>query len=294
MSRTILLFLTALVCACSTPTVEEAGKDERGMPEPGLAIVRNGDLPAGEFLRTSRSTDFESMCEELAKADVVYVGESAGSTHRVAVELQIIRQLHARVRLDGIGLAVLARPTQPALDDYTRGRIEWAELSLRIPLVVLESYRPILEFAREHRIGVIALDMPQEIMAAVTKDGRDSLPEAERRQLPAESEPIAGYDEFVAERARRAGEAAEPYARARRLTDDYRADSVVRWMARSPRDVQFIVLAGRDRVAHPWGMPAQVRGRGGRTHKSVVLLDKTARSEQQAQSYADFVFTLGE
>ena len=228
------------------------------------------------------------------KCSIFRCKESAGSIHCGAVELQIIRQLHAQVRLDGIGLAELARSHQPALDEYTRGRIDWTELANRIASAELDGYRPILEFAREHRIGVIALDLPEEILAAVMKGGRESLPESERRQLPAESERIAGYDEFVAERARRAGDAGESYARTRRVRDDYLADSVVRWMAQSPPDVQFIVLAGRDRIAHPWGMPARVRARGGRRHKSVVLLDETARADQLAQSYADFIFSIGE
>ena len=294
MCRIRLLFVAALLCGCSLPK----GETDDRRPEPGEAIVRAGDLPAGTIHRTSRNSDFEEMCKDLAKANVVYVGESTGNTAERALELQIIRQLHAQTRLDAIGLAALGRPSQPALDEYARGRIDWAQLTARIESDTLIGYREILEFAQKHRLGLVALDVDRSLRAIVLNKGRAGLTDEQQRALPAQSDAIDGYDEFMRETAKLVaaanGDNAENYLEALRMSDAVLADSVVRWLRASPKDAQLAVLARRNMVAFPWGMATRVRARSGRTHLSVVLLDKAPQPSQLARSYADFVFVPGE
>jgi len=282
MTRTLLLLVAALLCGCGSTTEE----GESSSPAPAVAVVAAGDLPSGTIHRTSRKADFDAICKELTKADVVYFGESHGNAAHHALELQILRQLRASTRLDAIGLAAVARPAQPALDDYARGRIDWAQLTAQLEgTAQLEPYRSILEFARKHRLGLVALDVAPDVLALVEKQGREALTAEQRRDLPAQSDSVAGYEEFLAAQA-------GPHAW--RLRDEVLADSVVRWMRESPRGAQIAVLAVRDRIAQPWGMPGRVRTRGGRTHASVVLLDGPASPSQLARSYADYVFVPGE
>ena len=55
-------------------------------PEPSGLSVRSGDLPDGTLHRTSRTAEFEDVCAELAKADVIYVGDAFASVRAVRQE----------------------------------------------------------------------------------------------------------------------------------------------------------------------------------------------------------------
>jgi len=280
MNRTVPLLVSALLCGCGS-TTEEGATDA---PAPAAAVVSVGDLPEGNLYRTSRSTDFDAVCKELEKVEIVYIGDSPASAAHHQLELQILRKLRASTKLDSIGLAVVPRPLQPVLDDYARARIDWAQLGERLAPLDLTAYRSILEFAQEHRLGLVALDVAAEVVTAVEQNGRTGLsPE----QAPAASDPVAGYAEFVAQ-------VAAAGADVWKLRDDVLADSVVRWMRASPRGAQLAVIAPRDRVANAWGMEERVRTRAGRTHASVVLLDEPPAPAQFARSYADYIFVPGE
>jgi len=330
MTRLAPLLPALLLAACG---MTAAGKE----PEKE-AIVRPGDIPSGSLYRTSRPAPFDSMCRELALGDVVYLGEFHASPDHHAAQLQVIRQLHARGRLDAIGMEMFQRPFQKHLDDYVEGRIDEATMLERTEWKQrwgydFGLYRPILEFAREHRIEVVALNVSTEIRRVVSKEGRDALSDEQRASLPEEDREFEGYaDRFAdlvrahtpppkadAETEEPAGEGGdggkpdpaesendeahgkapdpemiERFLRIQILWDDVMADSIVRWMRRSPKNAQMAVIIGGGHVSHGWGVPARGRKRQGGLHKTLVMLtDGALKDDLLAQRYADFVWVMG-
>jgi len=152
MNRATASLLLILAAACGS-TKEKAGEPDL----PPEAIVRPGAIPDGDLVRTSRSAGFEAMCDELAGADVVYLGEYHTLKAHHDMQLQIIRQLHARGRLDGIGMEMFQRPYQEHLDDYIAHRIDEATMLERTEWKKrwgydFALYKPILDYAYEHPI----------------------------------------------------------------------------------------------------------------------------------------------
>ena len=81
------------------------------------------------------------------------------------------------------------RPFQGVLDDYTAGRIsekEFLKKSEYFKRWVFDYnlYKPILDFAREEKIPLVALNIRREIVAKVSKSGLDSLSDEEKKEIP--------------------------------------------------------------------------------------------------------------
>lgn len=199
-SPVVLLFLAA----CAAPPAGEAeGASRRASTEerplPALEdALRIWDSRAGAELGLA------ALCDRLAAADVVFVGETHldDTTHRFQAALLeglIARRAGALV----LSLEMFERDVQPVLDDYLAGRVdERTFLAAARPWGNYASdYRPLVEAAREHGIPVRAANTPAELRRKLSAGGRSALealtPE-ERRLLPAEILPAsAAYWERV-------------------------------------------------------------------------------------------------
>ena len=105
------------------------------------------------------------------------------------MQLKIVDLLRQRDPSLAIGLEMVKRPFQPALDRYLTGDID-EETFLRevewddrwgYPFFL---YRPILRYAKEHRLPVYALNAKDEVTSKVARDGIDALDETERASIP--------------------------------------------------------------------------------------------------------------
>src|SRR5262245_40497747 len=148
--------------------------------------------------------DFESMLADLARADVVFVGEQHDdpNTHRLEVAI-LDGLLRRRVPLV-VAMEMFERDVQPVLDRYLAGTItedQFLKEARPWPRYATD-YRPIIEFARAHHIPVVASDVPRRIASDVSKNGLavvDALG-ADRQLAAAELQcPTTGayYDRFL-------------------------------------------------------------------------------------------------
>jgi uncharacterized iron-regulated protein len=146
-----------------------------------------------------RFSDFEAMLAELARTDVVFVGEQHNdpATHRV--ERAILEGLGRRRGNIVVAMEMFERDTQTSLDDYLAGRSseeDFLKTSRPWPNYATD-YRPLVEFARVHGWKVIASNVPRPIAAQVSREGLDAArsgSEAERKLVAAEfSCPMDDY-----------------------------------------------------------------------------------------------------
>jgi uncharacterized iron-regulated protein len=149
--------------------------------------------------------DFEMMMADLAKADVVFVGEEHDdrATHRL--ELAILEGLARRRGSIIVAMEMFERDTQAAVDDYLAGRIdesEFLKISRPWPNYATD-YRPLVEFARMKGWHVIAGNVPRKYASQVARGGTsvlDTLPQAERDFVAVEiSAPKDDYFKRFAE-----------------------------------------------------------------------------------------------
>src|SRR5947209_2387656 len=102
--------------------------------------------------------DFETMLADLARADVILVGEQHDDPNTHRLELAVLEGLTRRRVPLVFALEMFERDVQPVLDDYLSGRISedrFLAASRPWPRYATD-YRPLVEFAKAHAIPVIA------------------------------------------------------------------------------------------------------------------------------------------
>jgi uncharacterized iron-regulated protein/plastocyanin len=113
----------------------------------------------------------------MERHDVVFLGETHDDPTAHMLQAELLRQ--ARERYTGVALAAefFERDVQLVLDEYLTGLIsEAAFLAASRPWPrYATDYRPLVEFAREHGLPVIAANAPRRYVTRVTRHGREAL-----------------------------------------------------------------------------------------------------------------------
>ncbi|MCI0664339.1 MAG: ChaN family lipoprotein [Acidobacteria bacterium] len=144
-------------------------------------------------------SDFETMLAELARLDVVFVGEQHDdpATHRL--ERAILEGLGRRRSNIILAMEMFERDVQPNLNRYFAGEMSEEEfLRSSRPWPRYQSdYRPLVEFARAHRWPLIASNVPRRYAAAVSRVGLsaiEAVPPDERKLIASQIQcPIDDY-----------------------------------------------------------------------------------------------------
>jgi uncharacterized iron-regulated protein len=155
-------------------------------------LFDSGYIPHRVFNSDDKKfNDFEMMMAELAKADVVFVGEQHDDPATHHLELAILEGLARRRGSIIVAMEMFERDTQAAVDDYLAGKIieaEFLKTSRPWPNYATD-YRPIVEFAKAKGWRVIAGNVPRKYASQVARGGTavlDKLPKAEREYVAAE------------------------------------------------------------------------------------------------------------
>lgn len=171
-------------------------------PDPPAASVY---IPQRVFdTRRKAFADFESMLADLARADVVLVGEQHDDPNTHRLEAALLQGLMRRRVPVTVSLEMFERDVQPLLDAYLAGTVGEEEFLRRArpwPRYGTD-YRPLVEMARAHGWRVIAADVPRPLAADVSKSGRTALEklQPDERIMGARDLqcPLDGYyDRFV-------------------------------------------------------------------------------------------------
>jgi uncharacterized iron-regulated protein len=172
----LLLLATTMAALADAPMLP--GEDE--LQDTDTAVVE-----------TASVAGLDGLLAKLADKRVVFVGESHDRYEDHLNQLEIIRGLREQGRPLAIGMEFFQQPFQPVLDAFIAGDIGEAELLRRSEYFDrwrydYRLYRPILRYAREHGIPLIALNVPKEITDKVGDGGIEALDAAEAEQIPAD------------------------------------------------------------------------------------------------------------
>jgi uncharacterized iron-regulated protein len=248
---------------------ETAGPDARpvgsDLPYPPTEKPQPGQIV---HVATGLAMSFDDMMEMVSGARLVYVGETHDNLRAHEVQLRIIRDLDRRFpgRI-AIGMEMFRQPQQPVLDRWSRGELDELQFLEATQWqktwgLDFRYYKDILDFARERKMDVIALNPPSELQAEVRKSGLDALPEALRSTLPEIADP--GPYEHAVMKAIYGGHlptegAFEAFFRVQLLWEESMAATVVDYL-RSARGAGKIVvmLTGAGHVEYGFGVPRKV------------------------------------
>ena len=151
------------------------------------------DLTSFALMRADGPTRTVISVDEAADAlkefDVIFLGEFHDHPGNHLAEMALFSALHAHAPALSLSLEQFERDVQSVVDEYMADRIGEESLKRRgrawnnYP----EAYRPLVEFAKENRLPVIAANAPASFVRCVGQDGPEALSRAtpERRGFAA-------------------------------------------------------------------------------------------------------------
>ena len=224
-------------------------------------------LTATPALDLKALSDLDTVIEALGDKRVVFVGEQHDRYEHHLTQLEIIRRLHRRYPALAIGMEAFQQPFQSRLDAYVAGEISEQELLRSSEYYArwrfdYRLYAPILRYAREQRLPVVALNLAEEITRQVGRGGIESLSEEQRRQVP---DDIDRSDDAYRQRLsevfdshpRSNGQSFEHFLEVQLLWDEGMAQRAVEYLQANPQ-WRMVVLAGSGHLAYGSGIPQRL------------------------------------
>ena len=165
--------MTAVLLSAAAPALNDLTS---------FALMR-ADGPAPTVITVDEAAD------ALKEFDVIFLGEFHDHAGNHLAEMALLSALHARAPQLSLSLEQFERDVQTVVDDYMADRIgeESLKRSGRAWPNYAEAYRPLVEFAKENRLPVIAANAPASFVRCVGQDGPEALSRAtpERRGFAA-------------------------------------------------------------------------------------------------------------
>lgn len=231
----------------------------------------------------------------LLNADVVYLGEQHDRAADHAAQLEIVEALYAEHPDMAIALEMFQRPFQPVIDRYLAGEISETELVAQSEYeqrwgFPWEYYAPILRFAKDNQIPVLALNAPSEVVRQVAQSGLDSLRDEDFRYIPPLSAIDTSNEDYRAFVQTAFGSHSshgsfnfDHFFAAQVVWDETMAETIANFKQSSP-DAVVVVLAGSGHVVYGYGIPDRVARRLGESLQQVKVLLNVPRDAQPQAS----------
>ncbi len=260
---------------------------------PSAMGIRYQAAPEPRAIESRPVISFSQVMEKIADRKVVYVGESHTSPADHHLQIRVVRAMYAQDPQLAIGMEMFSHEAQKALDRYI------IKKEIDEPAFLKECkyfsrwgydfrfYRPILDFAREKGIPVIALNQPKTTVSKVFGNGGlAALSDEEAAALPPERDlTLPGYRERLNRvfHMHRIKGSLNDFLQAQTIWDETMAATAADYLTENPT-MRMVILAGRGHV-EPNAIPPRVARRIN-APQAVLLNDDPSGN---AAASADFV-----
>lgn len=236
----------------------------------------------------------DALLDEVAGREVVLLGETHDQADHHRWQLHTLAALHSRRPDMVLGFETFPRRAQPVLDRWVAGELTAARFLAEVRWdevwnVPAELYLPLFEFARLHRIPMVALNVDRKLTQAIAAKGWEGVPEAEREGL---SRPAAAPEAYLKELERVHREHGEktPF---RNFVDAQQAwdRAMAEALARAPRSRLAVGIVGSGHLRHGHGVALQLRDLGVRRIATLLPVERE-ECRDLAAGIADAAFVL--
>ena len=262
-----------------------------------------------------RRAGITAVLAEMAKKDVVLLGEQHDEDDDHRWQLQMLSALHAQRPDLVIGFEMFPRRAQPVLDDWVAGKLtvrqlleqsQW-ESVWKLPA---ELYLPLFQFARINRIPMVALNVDRKLTRAITEKGWDAIPAAEREGVGRAAPASKAYRDFLFEvfgehpngnskdaaKAQPSDPAFGRFVESQTAWDRAMAEGLARHVTPgSAGDRRLVVgIMGSGHIRYGHGVPHQLRDLGVKNVGTLLPVPAGLDCKELRPGLADAVFAVPE
>lgn len=127
--------------------------------------------------RSKQIVTIDNIVADMAAADVLFFGEEHNDSAGHYLENKIFRALHAAYSGNvALSLEMFETDNQTPLNEYLAGQIDESRLAKDARLWSnYKDYRPMVDYAKQNHVPVIAANPPRRYVSMVSKRGMASL-----------------------------------------------------------------------------------------------------------------------
>lgn len=210
----------------------------------------------------------ERSFEQLAKQQVVLVGETHDDPGHHRVQLQVIQGLYGIKKELAIALEMFPRHLQPQLDAWVAGKLSEDEFLDGVEWFTTwgfdsELYMPIFRFARQKKIPLLAMNVKRAVVQQVRIQGMAGVDAKIKEQIPAIAPASEEYrlslsavfnsHPMMAKMGK-----FERFVEAQQVWDGVMAATISEWLQKNPNGL-VVGLAGSGHISHGYGIPHQLK-----------------------------------
>ncbi len=226
-------------------------------------------------LQSGREMPMSAVTAALKENRIILIGEHHNNENHHRAQLGFIRALRESGARVAIGLEMFRSDSQKDLDRWIAGTIDekrFQEIYYDNWNFPWSAYRMIFEYAREHKLPLVGLNVPRDITRKVSRQGFQSLSEAQKGAL---SDITCRVDKEYMDYIRKAFGAHGHgnldftyFCEAQLVWDNVMAVNSLEYLKNNP-DAVLVLLAGTGHV-QKGAIPRQIRQRSEVPH-AVIL-----------------------
>ena len=246
--------------------------------------------------------DSLAMIDSLLKFDVVFVGEKHDSKRTHEIELWIFKELYKATKDVALSLEMFEKDAQEMLNRYLEGSISEEDFLKRTRpwSNYLTDYRPLVEYAKEHRIPVIAANIPRKLASIIARYGEDSLKALQSPFLPCkvffdDSVYKERFYKMMKEIGHMKGkeDLIEDFYKAQCYKDATMADGIINFMEKNPSKM-VVSINGNFHSDYFSGIPYQIKESKSDIKIAIITVKLKNSEGANDPSIADFVWIIDE
>jgi uncharacterized iron-regulated protein len=197
-------------------------------------------------------------------------------------------------------MEMFPREVQPILDEYLNGSITEEAFQKEVNWNQIwgypfQLYRDILSWAREHRIRIVGLNAPREIVSKIAQSGLSSLTVSERNRVARDFHlNHNAHQEYILQQFRQHPKGHisdfETFLEAQLAWEETMAETLAETAESSPPQTQVIILIGKGHISDRVGVPRLTHLRIEGTCRTIAPIPLDFPDRTADPNIADFVW----
>ncbi len=265
----------ALCCTVALSACQTAGSPHAHMSmNGGYGYTEVQEYKVGDPIEPPQALDLsaiqplDKIMPKLLEKRVIFVGETHDRFDHHLNQLDIIRRTYENSKEMAIGMEYFQQPFQPVLDDYIAGKIDEKEFLRKSEYfqrwrIDYRNYRPIIRFAKEKGIPLLALDLSEELRNKISHNEMGNLSAGEAAQLPKEIDRSNNdYRDMLQSIFAMHPNSAdfERFVETQLSRDEAMAQTAATYLLQHPQ-ARMVILAGGGHMVYRFGIPSRLTRR---------------------------------
>lgn len=235
-----------------------------------------------------------ALIADMARRDVVLLGEHHDEADHHRWQLHTLAALHAQRPRMVIGFEAFPRRVQPVLDKWVAGSLTSAQFLAEVKWdevwnLPAELYLPLFEFARLHRIPMVALNVERSLTETIAAKGWDAVPPAAREGISRPAAAPKAYREALEaiHKEHKSERPAEFFIQAQQTWDRAFAQG----LAAHAGEALVVGIIGSGHLRHGHGVALQLADLGVKRVGTLLPVER-AQCKELVAGLADAAFVL--